>query len=394
MPRNYFIFLLIPFSLGAIENVKKSIDCHIVTGGITECSPYQSTLLYTQKVKYDDNKKKLIVSKTLPVPKKKKVKVISVADMIEKYVKVEESVRFKGTKETILNKMIQNITQVDQHTETPTTHASSRKTHTLERVRAKKTHTLQRYVGDYKIVCGDSLSKIAYKFNVSKTKLQHLNHLGDDVTIKLGQKFKIPLPQKMIDAIANAKYTVDTGDTLLSVAAKFHLNPKDLVEFNHIKSSTNIQKGKTLKLPLPYVLKELEKKKKEKVKQKKLEQMRLAKLKEKKRHVKMLRVSGKRKLRVTATAYTSHRRQTDSTPFIAAWNNHIKPGMKILAVSRDLITRYGLRNGTKVRIGGLPGHYVVRDKMNKRYRRRIDIYMGLNKRRAYRWGRRSVIIQY
>ncbi len=30
---------------------------------------------------------------------------------------------------------------------------------------------------------------------------------------------------------------------------------------------------------------------------------------------------GKRKLRVTATAYTSHKAQTDNTPFLAAWNN-------------------------------------------------------------------------
>jgi 3D (Asp-Asp-Asp) domain-containing protein len=68
--------------------------------------------------------------------------------------------------------------------------------------------------------------------------------------------------------------------------------------------------------------------------------------------------------------------------------------MKIIAVSRDMLTRYGLRNGSKVKIGGLPGYYTVRDKMNKRYRKRIDIYMGVNRRKALRWGRRSVVIYY
>jgi len=53
-----------------------------------------------------------------------------------------------------------------------------------------------------------------------------------------------------------------------------------------------------------------------------------------------------------------------------------------------------MRNGTKVRIGGLRGYYRVRDKMNKRYRKRIDIYMGLDRRRALRWGRRSVVIYW
>jgi 3D (Asp-Asp-Asp) domain-containing protein len=68
--------------------------------------------------------------------------------------------------------------------------------------------------------------------------------------------------------------------------------------------------------------------------------------------------------------------------------------MKIIAVSRDMLTRYGLRNGSKVKIGGLSGYYTVRDKMNKRYRKRIDIYMGVNRRKALRWGRRSVMLYY
>jgi len=102
----------------------------------------------------------------------------------------------------------------------------------------------------------------------------------------------------------------------------------------------------------------------------------------------------KRKLYLTATAYTSHKSQTDSTPFLAAWNNKIRPGMKIVAVSEDLIKKYGLSNGAKVKIKGLKGLYTVKDKMNKRYKKRIDIYMGLNKKRALQWGKRQVILYY
>ena len=94
---------------------------------------------------------------------------------------------------------------------------------------------------------------------------------------------------------------------------------------------------------------------------------------------------------VTATAYTSCRRETDRTPYLAAWNNRLKPSVKSIAVSRDLL-KLGLTNGTKVKISGLKGHYVVLDKMNKRWKKKIDIYMGCNLKKAKRWGKRKVTI--
>lgn len=97
-------------------------------------------------------------------------------------------------------------------------------------------------------------------------------------------------------------------------------------------------------------------------------------------------------LHVTATAYTSHAAQTDSTPNIAAWGDRLKPGMKAIAVSRDLLKVHGLKHKQKVRIKGLEGEYVVLDKMNKRWRKKIDIYMGMNKSKAFKWGRRKVEI--
>jgi len=101
-----------------------------------------------------------------------------------------------------------------------------------------------------------------------------------------------------------------------------------------------------------------------------------------------------KRLRVTATAYTSHVGQTDSTPNIAAWGDRLHPGMKSIAVSRDLLKVYGLKHNQKVRIKGLDGEYVVLDKMNKRWRKKIDIYMGKNKRKAFQWGRRKVEIHW
>ncbi len=101
----------------------------------------------------------------------------------------------------------------------------------------------------------------------------------------------------------------------------------------------------------------------------------------------------KRKLKVSASAYNSLKAQTDNTPNIAAWGDTLKPGMKVIAVSRDLL-KMGLRHNTPVRIKGLDGIYIVKDKMNKRWRKKIDIYMGVDRRKALKWGRKNVEIMW
>ena len=89
-----FIFLL---SMSEIALAKSIVDCRVATGRITECNPYGRKLHYVKKVIYDHDRLKLIIVKTLPTSEKKHfVKVISVAEMIEKYIKVEDSKRFTG----------------------------------------------------------------------------------------------------------------------------------------------------------------------------------------------------------------------------------------------------------------------------------------------------------
>jgi len=98
-------------------------------------------------------------------------------------------------------------------------------------------------------------------------------------------------------------------------------------------------------------------------------------------------------LEVTATAYTSHKGQTDSSPSIAAWGDKLKPGMKCIAVSRDLL-KMGLHHGSVVQIEGFEGEYIVLDKMNKRWKKKIDIYMGMDRKLALQWGKKKVTIYW
>ena len=382
MSRNYFRFFLLSCLVLETVAAKTVIDCRVVTGIITECNPYGAKFLKAKEIVYDVGTSKLIRVKTLPVPEKKKMRVISVADMIEKYVKIEEPIRFKGSEPTPVTITVIKEPLVVEEVEEKI--ADIKMTPVIEeeilaQIYAEKPEESQ---GEYIVLKGDMLSRIAKKFGLSTKVLARYNGLKAKSTLRVGKKLKLPFEQKIIDALAVAKYTVAEGDTLISIAAMFNLEPKTLVEFNNIKAHTGIATGRTIKLPLPYILAEIEAKKKAKTKKKKRSKFDMA------------YGFGKRKLRVTATAYTSHANQTDSTPFLAAWNNRIRPGMKLIAVSRDMLTRYGMKNGTRVRIGGLPGYYRVRDKMNKRYRKRIDVYMGLNLRKALRWGRRSVVIYW
>jgi len=98
---------------------------------------------------------------------------------------------------------------------------------------------------------------------------------------------------------------------------------------------------------------------------------------------------------VSASAYNSVPNQTTKVgnPLITAFGDTLKPGLKAIAVSRDLIKR-GLTYNTPVRIDGLEGVYFVKDKMHHRWKNKIDIYMGDNVDSAKIWGRKKVLIHY
>ena len=85
------------------------------------------------------------------------------------------------------------------------------------------------------------------------------------------------------------------------------------------------------------------------------------------------------KLFVTATIYHAVEEQTDSTPNITASGYEINMADplsdRIIAVSWDLENVYGFKMGDMVYVSGtgvLDGIWFVRDRMNKRFRKRID----------------------
>jgi 3D (Asp-Asp-Asp) domain-containing protein len=96
---------------------------------------------------------------------------------------------------------------------------------------------------------------------------------------------------------------------------------------------------------------------------------------------------------VMASAYNSLADQTSTNPNITAFGDSLKPGMRYIAVSRDLLDS-GLVHNTKVKLEGFDGLFTVKDKMNKRWRKRIDIYMGTDVQKAKKWGKKNINIEY
>lgn len=374
----------------AIADEKRIVECRLVTAKTTECKPYPSKFMMTKKLIYGSDRHKLIISRVLPpVEKPKILKVINVEDMIEKHLEVLDSVRFSGSQPSPLRKSAEEILQEKEEREEMRKALAALKLEE-EKLALQKKQEIEAQEREIKLAQDQKiLEEIALEEKALKEKealKKRLENLG--------------------------KYVVQSGDSLILIAKRFQITTKELLAENADLVRKSILKiGQ--KITIPISQKKLDvivaKRKKEQLAEAKRGKFtkslkkKYRELKKKSRRgialneydTKLLKaLKGKHKLRVQATAYSSHVGQTDSTPFLAAWNNRIRPGMKIIAVSRDLITKYGLGNGKKVRIQGLPGHYTVRDKMNKRYTKRIDIYMGTDRRKALRWGRKRTVIYW
>jgi 3D (Asp-Asp-Asp) domain-containing protein len=96
---------------------------------------------------------------------------------------------------------------------------------------------------------------------------------------------------------------------------------------------------------------------------------------------------------VDATAYNSHPEQTGTDPTLSASGVRLEHGMRAIAVSPDL-AKLGLVHGKKVRIEGLAGEWIVRDRMPARWKRRIDVYLGDDVEAARHFGRRRLRVHW
>ncbi len=118
---------------------------------------------------------------------------------------------------------------------------------------------------DYTVASGDTCGGIAFTFGVSVQSLIILNNLDAAcTTLRIGQVIKVPyptptplpLPTSTLEsgaatkaACQTASYTVQSNDTLSSIAANYNVPMGAIREYNNLPTD-NVLLGQTLLIPL------------------------------------------------------------------------------------------------------------------------------------------------
>ncbi|AIF99324.1 lytic transglycosylase [Alteromonas australica] len=116
-------------------------------------------------------------------------------------------------------------------------------TQNTKRSAHKITHTVKS---------GDTLWDIARKYKVSTKKLASWNGMAPNDMLKLGKKLVVwqdtPVNKNSDAIIKQLTYTVRNGDSLSRIASKFNVRINDISKWNNINSKRYLQPGQKLKL--------------------------------------------------------------------------------------------------------------------------------------------------
>jgi 3D (Asp-Asp-Asp) domain-containing protein len=91
---------------------------------------------------------------------------------------------------------------------------------------------------------------------------------------------------------------------------------------------------------------------------------------------------------VTITAYTPRPQECDSTPYTTAFMTKVREG--IVGLSRDLESDFGFKHSDEITLHGF-GTFVFEDRMNKRWKRRVDVFM-FSLKEARQFGKQNSFI--
>ncbi len=94
----------------------------------------------------------------------------------------------------------------------------------------------------YKVVEGDTLLGIAYRYGITPETILWANDLGNGDLLQVGDELTI-LP------VSGVLHTVKNGDTLSGIAGAYGADPAKIVETNQMDDANALQEGQTLIIP-------------------------------------------------------------------------------------------------------------------------------------------------
>ena len=98
----------------------------------------------------------------------------------------------------------------------------------------------------YTVKVGDTLYSIAKKYGVSVEMIVRENNLNSNL-LSIGQQLRIPNVSSPDIDNQYGTYIVQSGDTLYSIASKYGMTVRQLMEINNLES-TNLQIGQVLRV--------------------------------------------------------------------------------------------------------------------------------------------------
>ena len=98
---------------------------------------------------------------------------------------------------------------------------------------------------------GDTLSRIAEKYNTSYTYLAQINNIENPNLIYVGEKINIPNSNiNTVRDTSHILYIVKSGDTLSGISLKYDVSINTLVSLNDIQNPNLIYVGEILRIPV------------------------------------------------------------------------------------------------------------------------------------------------
>ncbi len=116
----------------------------------------------------------------------------------------------------------------------------------------KKKPTEKKKTHDYKlthtVTNGDNISSLADKYGISQKNLLQWNQITSTETLHIGQKLLIWKRAQNGARIRTIVYEIQEGDVLSMIADKYHVSLSDLILWNALTENAYIQPGQELTL--------------------------------------------------------------------------------------------------------------------------------------------------